>query len=89
MIGIALALALQPPMLLVVERPGMAYLPDGQRIELPAGTELDMCVHDNSLLQYDLQSMTIIIPKPCNERPLFADGFEGDPQLPRKPERPR
>ncbi len=41
MIALALALSLQPPMLLRIEQPSVVYAPDGQRISLPAGTELD------------------------------------------------
>ena len=77
MIALALALALQPPMLLRIEQPAVAYAPDGQRISLPAGTELDLCAQDGALMRYDIESMTLRVPKPCPERPLFADGFEG------------
>ena len=76
MIALALALSLQPPMLLRIEQPSVVYAPDGQRISLPAGTELDLCAHDGALLVYDIPSMTLRAPKPCPERPLFADGFE-------------
>lgn len=77
MIALALALSLQPPMLLRIEQPAVAYAPDGQRISLPAGTELDLCAHGGALMRYDIESMTFRAPKPCPERPLFADGFEG------------
>ena len=50
MIALALALSLQPPMLLRIEQPSVVYAPDGQRISLPAGTELDLCAHDGALL---------------------------------------
>ena len=76
MIALALALALHPPMLLRIEQPAIAYTPDGQRISLPTGTELDLCAHDGALVVYDIPSMTFRVPKPCVERPLFADGFE-------------
>ena len=76
MIALALALAVQPPMLLRIEQPAVVYAPDGQRISLPAGTELDMCAQDGALVVYDIPSMTLRVPKPCVERPLFADGFE-------------
>jgi hypothetical protein len=75
-IALALALSLQPPMLLRVEQPSVVYAPDGQRISLPAGTELDLCAQDGALVVYDIPSMTLRAPKPCPERPLFADGFE-------------
>lgn len=78
MIALALALALHPPMLLRIEQPAIAYTPGGQRISLPAGTELDLCAGaNNSLVVYDILSMTLLVKLPCPERPLFADGFEG------------
>lgn len=77
MIPLALALALYPPMLLRIEQQAVAYTPAGQRISLPAGTELDLCAHEGALMRYDIPSMTLRVPKPCPERPLFADGFEG------------
>lgn len=77
MIAMALALALHPPMLLRTEQPAVAYAPDGQRISLPAGTELDLCAGpSNTLVEYDIPSMTLLVKQPCPERPLFADGFE-------------
>ena len=77
MIGILLALAIQPPMLLIVEQPTVIYGPSGERIEIPAGAELDVCADDlGMLLHYEMEPMVIRVPAPCIERPLFADGFE-------------
>lgn len=76
MISILLTLAIQPPMLLRIEQPTVVYAPGGLRISLPAGTELDLCAQDGALVVYDIPSMTLRVPKPCPERPLFADGFE-------------
>lgn len=68
--------ATEPPLLVVIEQDAVAYTPGGQRISLPAGTELDACVGDGALLVYELGPMVMRIPQPCTERPLFADGFE-------------
>lgn len=77
MIGLVLALAIQPPMLLIVEQPTVVYGPAGERIEIPAGAELDMCADElGMLMRYELEPMVIRIPAACVERPLFADGFE-------------
>lgn len=78
MISLLLAFALHPPMLLIVEQPTVVYGPGGERIEIPAGAELDMCADElGMLMHYELEPMVIRIPAPCAERPLFADGFEG------------
>lgn len=78
MIRLLLALALHPPMLLIVEQPTVVYGPAGERIEIPAGAELDMCADElGVLMHYELVPKVIRIPAPCLERPLFADGFEG------------
>ena len=77
-IGLIMALAIQPPMLLIVEQQTIVYGPAGERIEIPAGAELDMCADElGVLMHYELEPMVIRIPAPCMERPLFVDGFEG------------
>lgn len=77
MIGMILALAIQPPMLLIVEQPTTVYGPGGERISIPAGAELDVCADElGTLLHYELEPVVVRIPAPCAERPLFADGFE-------------
>lgn len=78
----------QPPHLLVIiEQTAVMYAPGGQRIDIPAGTELDACEDGGTLLAYDLGAMAVRIPAPCTERPLFADGFEGGAPMPRPPRR--
>lgn len=74
--GMAPAYALHPPLLLIVEQDTVLYAPDGQRIAIPGGTELDVCAQDNALVIYDLEPVVLRVPVPCSERPLFADGFE-------------
>lgn len=77
MIGLVLALAIQPPMLLIVEQPTTVYGPGGERISIPAGAELDVCADElGTLLHYELDPVVVRIPAPCVDRPLFADGFE-------------
>lgn len=76
MIGMILALAIQTPMLLIVEQPTTVYGPGGERISIPAGAEIDVCSDGSSLLVYELDTVVVRIPAPCVERPLFADGFE-------------
>lgn len=71
------AYAAHPPLLLIVEQDTVLYGPSGQRISIPGGTELDVCAQDGTLMHYELEPMVIRIPAPCQERPLFADGFEG------------
>ena len=77
MIGLVLALAIQPPMLLIVEQPTVVYGPSGERIEIPAGAEIDVCADElGILLHYELEPVVVRVPAPCVERPLFSDGFE-------------
>ena len=77
MIGLVLALAIQPPMLLLVEQPTTVYGPGGERIEIPAGAEIDVCADElGVLLHYELDPVVVRVPAPCVERPLFSDGFE-------------
>lgn len=71
------AYALDPPLLLIVEQPTVVYGPAGERIAIPSGTELDMCADElGMLMHYELEPMVVLVPAPCTERPLFADGFE-------------
>ena len=77
MIGLILSLMIHPPLLLVVEQPTVGYGPDGQRISIPAGAEIDVCIDElGVLLDYDFDLMVVRVPAPCNERPIFSDGFE-------------
>lgn len=71
------AYAVHPPMLVIVEQDTVVYGPAGERIEIPAGTELDVCADElGMLMHYELDPMVVRVPAPCAERPLFADGFE-------------
>lgn len=71
------AYALDPPLLLIVEQDTVLYSPDGQRVAISAGTELDVCADElGMLLHYELEPVVVRVPAPCHERPLFADGFE-------------
>lgn len=73
----AYAVAVHPPMLLIVEQDTVLYAPGGERIAIPSGTELDMCADAlGMLLHYEIEPMVLRVPAPCAERPLFADGFE-------------
>ena len=77
MIGLVLALAIQPPMLMIVEQPTVVYGPAGERIEIPAGAEIDVCADElGILLHYELEPVVVRVPAPCVDRPLFSDGFE-------------
>ena len=77
MISILLALAIQPPMLMIVEQPTVVYGPAGERIEIPAGAEIDVCADElGILLHYELEPVVVRVPAPCVDRPLFSDGFE-------------
>lgn len=71
------------PMLQIIEKDAILYAPDGTRIAVPAGTELDLCAEEHpapgespALVRYDLGAKALLVPEPCAERPLFADGFE-------------
>lgn len=71
------AYAVHPPMLVIVEQDTVLYAPGGERIDIPGGTELDMCADEAGiLLRYEIETMVLRVPAPCAERPLFADGFE-------------
>ena len=73
---LAAALA-QPPILVLLDQPAVAYAPDGQRISLPAGTVLDAC--GDFPIAYDLDGSTVRVTQPCAERVLFSDSFEVAP----------
>lgn len=65
------------PLVVRIDGPTIAYVPGGQRIAIPAGTEIDACVSSSgALMVYDLQSMVMHVAGPCAE-PSFVDGFEG------------
>lgn len=68
-----------PPLILIVEQEAVAYGPNGQRVTIPAGSEIDVCPSGSALLVYEIGAMVVRIPRSCTERPLFADGFEGAP----------
>lgn len=70
------AYAVHPPLLLIVEQDTVLYSPDGQRVAISAGTELDVCIGDEGMLVYELDPVVVRVPAPCHQRPLFADGFE-------------
>lgn len=71
------------PLVLIVEQDAVAYGPGGVRYYLPAGTELDACAQGNDRIGYDIPAFMLLVRNPCKERPLFADGFEGDDAPPR------
>lgn len=74
MIGLLFALA---PVEVIVEQDTVAYTLDEQRISIPAGTVIEACIYvDNKVLIYELASKVLRVPAPCDERPIFADGFE-------------
>lgn len=78
--AIAQGLPLMPPLIVRLDAPAIAYAPDGSRIALPAGAEIDACASaQNSALDYVLASRVVHVPAPCGERPIFRDGFEGSP----------
>ena len=71
--------------IVVVDKPATAYAPNGTRIALPAGTEIDACLTPSTQpqfpdrmmgIEYNLAQRAIHVPEPCAPRPLFADGFE-------------
>ena len=75
MIGwILAAVVAQPPIMVLIDAPAVAYAPDGPRIELPAGTVLDAC--GPVPIVYDLDGSTVRVTQPCAERVLFSDSFE-------------
>ena len=75
--AIAQSVTPDPPLIVRLDAAAIAYAPDGTRIALPAGTEIDACASaENSVLDYALASRVVHIPAPCGERPLFRDGFE-------------
>lgn len=67
----------EPPLLFLVEQATVVYGPSGERIDIPSGAEIDVCVRDGTLMVYELATMVVRVPQPCTERPLFRDGFEG------------
>ena len=67
--------ALAPSNVLLAE-PMPAYLPDGSRVLLPAGTEFDVC---NPAYEFHQPTKTMVLLRTCAERSLFTDGFEDVP----------
>lgn len=65
------------PLIVMVDEPTVIYTPSGDRISIPAGSEIDACAGAASaVLRYEIEPMIVHVVKPCTERPLFADGFE-------------
>lgn len=84
---IAAALVISParsatptsPYVLIIAKDAVLYAPDGTRFYVPAGTEIEMCSDSEPeprLMYYQIDAHAMVIPEPCAERPLFADGFE-------------
>ena len=83
--------AAEAPYLVQFEKAVVVYTPGGgARIDIPAGSEIDVCVTDEGIVddppvvpprrkagqRYDMTGLAFVITEPCPERPLFADGFE-------------
>lgn len=67
------------PYILIIAKDAVLYAPDGTRFYAPAGTEIEMCSDSEpepGLMYYQTDAHAMVIPEPCVERPLFADGFE-------------
>lgn len=84
---IAAALVISPargvtpasPYVLIIAKDAVLYAPDGTRFYVPAGAEIEMCGDSEPeprLMYYQMDARAMVIPEPCAERPLFADGFE-------------
>lgn len=66
-----------PPLRVLLTEPTRFYLPDGQRIVLPACAEADLCPPLGAQhTVYDPTPRVIPISASCAERPIFRDGFE-------------
>ena len=77
--SVPIANAANPPLLIIVEQPAIVYAPSGERIAIPAGSEIDACPGDGALLVYELDPSVVRVPAPCAERVLFSDSFEVAP----------
>jgi hypothetical protein len=76
-LSIGAATSAEPPLLLIVEQQTVMYGPNGQRVTIPAGAELDVCADElGVLVDYEHTPQVVRVPAPCSERPLFNDGFE-------------
>ena len=64
-----------PPYIVRTTADTTAYAPDGQRIALPAGTEIDACGNTPLILRTAARVADVAACE--RERPLFRDGFEG------------
>jgi ferric-dicitrate binding protein FerR (iron transport regulator) len=72
-----LAFGREAPGLVVLNQPSIAYLPSGERIALPAGTEFDACADTRNLtFEQTPVGNTLQVLQSCDERSLFTDGFE-------------
>lgn len=82
----------EAPYIVRVEKATVAYAPGGTRVDIPAGSEIDICITDEQIvtthedgpptisfkagIEYDTSGRVFLVTKTCPERPLFADGFE-------------
>ena len=63
--------------LIILEQNAVIYEPNGTKHFVPAGSEIELCVKDNTVLSYDLLGKTFLVPQPCPDTRIFKDGFEG------------
>lgn len=84
------AFGAEAPYLVRIDKDAVAYAPDGSRTDIKAGSEIDVCVTDEAIVDdppvypprrkagqhYDMTGRAFIVTDPCPERPLFGDGFE-------------
>lgn len=64
-----------PPYIVRITSGTTAYAPDGTRIALPTGTEIDACGGTPIILRTAARVADVAACQ--RERPLFRDGFEG------------
>lgn len=82
-LALALASPLQQPekkFLVLLGGPTTIYFPTGHRINVPMGTEIDVCPGGvpSAIMLYHLDADALEFINPCVERPLFSDGFESN-----------
>ena len=70
-----------PPGIVLFERNAVAYPPGSQQgdvpLYLPVGTVIELCAdEENMIVRYALDARAVRLVRPCQERPIFADGFE-------------
>ena len=82
----------EAPYLVRIEQATVVYAPNGSRIDIPAGSEIDVCITNQQIvttpedgppritykagIEYSPDARSVIVTEPCPERPLFTDGFE-------------